>query len=169
MSVRQITLTALFAASLAMPVQAQPDGVSKVPVVAADPTTNQAPGIDALIAAGETQLAAGEAEAAIATLEQAVATDPKSSMAHTRLGGARLMHRDYSAAILDFRNALAADPNNADAFVGMAVAYLHNGDYQLARAALGEARRLAPAKGEQIDKVTAYMDEREGGAETASH
>ena len=56
------------------------------------------------------------------------------------------------------------DPNNADAFVGMAVAYLHSGDYALARAALEEARRLAPEKGAQIDQVLAYLDRRSGEA-----
>ena len=116
-----------------------------------------------MIAAGEAQLAEGKTEEAIATLEGAVAVDPRSTLAHTRLGGARLMHQEYGAAIQDFRNALAADPNNADAFVGMAVAYLHSGDYALARAALGEARRLAPAKAAEIDQVLSYLDRRESG------
>jgi Tfp pilus assembly protein PilF len=123
------------------------------------------PDAKALIAAGEAQLAEGKADEAVATLERAVAAAPHSSLAHTRLGGARLMRQEYSAAIQDFRNALGADPNNADAFVGMAVAYLHSGDYALGRAALGEAKRLAPAKGPEIDQVFIYLDRREAGSE----
>ncbi len=136
------------------------------PLVYADPAL---PDAQALIAAGEAQLAQGKAEEAITTLQQAVAADPKSSLAHLRLGGARLMRQENRAAIADFRNAIGADPNNADAFVGMAVAYLHSGDYALARAALGEAKRVAPAKAAEIDRVLSYLDEREGAAGPASH
>ena len=150
MPAHPVALAALLAAVLFVPLssnaadQAQPTADAK-----------------ALIAAGEAQLAEGKADEAVATLERAVAADPGSSLAHTRLGGARLMHQEYSAAIKDFRNALAADPNNADAFVGMAIAYLHSGDQALARAALEEARRLAPAKGPEIDRVLGYLDRRE--------
>jgi Tfp pilus assembly protein PilF len=140
--------------------------VSIAPVTAAQPP---APDAQALIAVGEAQLAEGKAAAAIVTLEQAVAADPKSSLAYLRLGGARLMRQENTAAIADFRNAVGADPNNADAFVGMAVAYLHSGDYALARAALGEAKRLAPAKGPEIDKVLSNLDAREGAAAPAGH
>ncbi len=129
---------------------------------AAQPRT--APDLKALIATGETQLAEGKVDEAIATLSTAVAADPKSSQAYTRLGGARLVKQEFSAAIGDFRSALAADPNNADAFIGMALAYLHSADYALARAALGEARRLAPDKAPKIDEVLTYLDQREGSA-----
>ncbi len=165
---------ALLAAGLALilPLQAadQAQVGTPAPSVATDGAVSHPPhGVQALIAAGEAQLAAGEAEAAVATLEQAVAADPKSSLARTRLGGARLMRQEYSAAIQDFRGALGADPNNADAFVGMAIAYLHNGDYALARAALGEARRLAPDKGAEIDQVLVYLDRREAGGASPNH
>jgi Flp pilus assembly protein TadD len=148
-------LAALLAAILSVP-------MSSTAAEQAQP----APDAKALIAASEAELAQGKADEAVATLERAVAADPKSSQAHTRLGGARLMRQEYSAAIQDFRNALAADPTNADAFVGMAVAYLHSGDQALARAALEEARRLAPAKGPEIDRVLGYLDRR-GGEEAA--
>jgi len=146
-------LAALLAATLALPLSA----------TAAD-QTQASPDTKALIATGEAQLAEGRVDEAIATLSNAVAADPKSSQAYTRLGGARLVKQEFSAAIGDFRSALAADPNNADAFIGMALAYLHSADYALARAALGEARRLAPDKAPKIDEVLTYMDQREGSA-----
>jgi len=146
-------LVALFAATLSLPLTA----------VVAD-QSHASPDIKSLIAAGEAQLAEGKVDEAIATLSNAVAVDPKSSQAYTRLGGARLVKQEFSAAIGDFRSALAADPNNADAFIGMALAYLHSADYALARAALGEARRLAPDKAPKIDEVLIYMDQREGSA-----
>jgi Flp pilus assembly protein TadD len=146
-----IAVAALVAVALFAPL---PSGAADQP----QPT----PDAKALIAAGEAQLAAGKPDEAVATLEQAVAADPKSTLARTRLGGARLMRQEYGAAIGDFRQALGLDPNNADAFVGMAIAYLHNSDYALARAALGEAQRLAPAKRAEIDQVLAYLDRREG-------
>ena len=158
MSVHSFTLSTLLVAALALPLAAQAADEAPAPGVAQDS------GVAALIATGEALLAAGESDAALATLDQAVAADPQSSIARTRLGGARLMRQEYSAAIEDFRGALAVDPNNADAFVGMAVAYLHSGDYTLARAALEEARRLAPEKGAQIDQVLVYLDRRAGEA-----
>ena len=158
MPAHPVALAALLAAVLSVPLSSN----------AAD-QPQPTPDAKALIAAGEAQLAEGKADEAVATLERAVAADPGSSLAHTRLGGARLMHQEYSAAIKDFRNALAADPNNADAFVGMAIAYLHSGDQALARAALEEARRLAPAKGPEIDKVLRYLDERAAVPAPAGH
>ena len=167
-------LAALVAAGLALPLPlcAAEDAQvgTPAPTAPTDGAVSQpSPGVGALIATGEAQLAAGDAEAAVATLEQAVAADPTSSLARTRLGGARLMHQEYSAAIQDFRGALGADTNNADAFVGMAVAYLHSGEYALARAALGEARRLAPDKAAQIDQVLVNLDQREAGAAPPRH
>jgi cytochrome c-type biogenesis protein CcmH/NrfG len=154
-SARPVALAAVLAAALSIPLQ----------VHAADATQPQsAPEVKSLIAASEAQLAEGKVDEAIATLSNAVAADPKSSQAYTRLGGARLVKQEFSAAIGDFRSALAADPNNADAFIGMALAYLHSADYALARAALGEARRLAPEKAPKIDEVLIYMDQREGSA-----
>jgi cytochrome c-type biogenesis protein CcmH/NrfG len=152
---RPIALAPLLAAPLSLPLQVQALDVPQ-PQATAD--------TKALIAAGEAQLGEGKVDEAIATLSNAVAADPKSSQAYTRLGGARLVKQEFSAAIGDFRSALAADPNNADAFIGMALAYLHSADYALARAALGEARRLAPDKAPKIDEVLTYMDQREGGA-----
>jgi tetratricopeptide (TPR) repeat protein len=153
-----VALAALLAVALSV---ALPSGAADQPQQPSD--------THALIAAGEAQLAEGKPDEAVATFTQAVAADPKSSLAHTRLGGARLLKQEYSAAIQDFRNALAADSNNADAYVGMAVAYLHSGDYPLARAALGEARRLAPAKAPEIDRVMGYLDRRESGETPAGH
>ena len=158
MPAHPVALAALLAAVLSVPLSAS----------AAD-QPQAVPDANALIAAGEAQLAEGKTDEAVATLERAVAADPGSSLAHTRLGGARLMRQEYSAAIQDFRNALAADANNADAFVGMAIAYLHSGDQALARAALEEARRLAPVKGPEIDKILRYLDERAAVPDPAGH
>jgi Tfp pilus assembly protein PilF len=152
-SARRAAWAAALAAILSIPLQVRADD-------AAQPQS--APGVKSLIATGEAQLAQGKVDEAIATLSSAVAVDPKSTQAYTRLGGARLVKQEFSAAIGDFRSALAADPNNADAFIGMALAYLHSADYALARAALGEARRLAPDKAPKIDEVLTYMDQREG-------
>jgi tetratricopeptide (TPR) repeat protein len=165
---RPVALAALLAAFLSVPLQVR--AVDAAPATAIAATQPQpSPGADALIGTGEAQLAEGRVDEAIATFVQAVAADPKSSLALTRLGGARLLKQDYGAAIQDFRNALGLDPNNADAFVGMAIAYLHSGDYALARAALGEARHLAPAKGLEIDQVLGYLDRREAGTAPARH
>jgi tetratricopeptide (TPR) repeat protein len=117
----------------------------------------------ALIRAGEAKLKLGEMDAGLALLRQAAQTDPGSSLARTRVGGALLLKREYRAAIAEFRAAIALDASNADAFVGMAVAYLHGGDYPLARAALEEAKRLDPTKAVEIDALIAYIDERAAG------
>ena len=165
MPVYRIAPAALLAAALCTPFHAQaadaPAGAGAQSQV--QPQGQSASAASSLIAAAEAQLAEGKVDEAVATLTQAVAADPSSSLAHTRLGGAKILKQEYSAAIRDFRNALAADPNNADAFVGMAVAYLHSGDHALARAALGEAKRLAPAKGPEIDKVLDSLDRGETG------
>jgi cytochrome c-type biogenesis protein CcmH/NrfG len=159
-SARPVALAAVLAAALSIPLQVRAAD-------AAQPQT--APEVKSLIAAGEAQLVEGKVDEAIATLSIAVAADPKSSQAYTRLGGARLVKQEFSAAIGDFRSALAADPSNADAFIGMALAYLHSADYALARAALGEARRLAPDKAAKIDEVLTYMDQREAGVAPPGH
>jgi len=114
----------------------------------------------ALIDKGEAQLAAGEIDAAVRTLERAVEADPKSSLAYTRLGGAKLMKQEYGEALESFKQAITIDGNNANAFVGMAVAYLHSGRYSLARAALEEAKRIDPAKRIEADKLIAWIDSR---------
>lgn len=122
----------------------------------------QAPASDArgLVEKGEAQLGAGKTDAAIKTLQQAIETDPKSSLAHTRLGGAQMMGQDYSAAVDSFKQAIMLDGSNANAFVGMAVAYLHAGRYALARAALDEAKRIDPSKQDKVDELIAWIDGR---------
>ncbi|MEA3278051.1 MAG: tetratricopeptide repeat protein [Pseudomonadota bacterium] len=120
----------------------------------------------ALISEGESQLRQGKIDDAIETLQQAVAMDPKSSLAYTRLGGAQTLKQDYGAAVESFKQAIMLDGKNANAFVGMAVAYLHTSRYELARAALGEAKRLDASKQEEVDKLIGWIDER---AVRASH
>jgi Tfp pilus assembly protein PilF len=105
----------------------------------------------------------GQIDAAIETLRQAVATDPGSSLAHTRLGGALLLKQENAEAIETFRKAIMLNGDNADAFVGMAIAYLHSGDYALARASLEEAKRIDPAKAPKVDELIAHIDRRESG------
>ena len=116
-----------------------------------------------LVLQGESQMKTGQIDAAIETLRQAVATDPGSSLAHTRLGGALLLKQENAEAIETFRKAIMLDGDNADAFVGMAIAYLHSGDYALARASLEEAKRIDPAKAPKVDELIAYIDRRESG------
>jgi tetratricopeptide (TPR) repeat protein len=113
-----------------------------------------------LIGQGEAQLKEGRFEEAIATLQEAVATDPGSSLALTRLGGAQVLKQEYAAGIESFKRAISLDAKNADAFLGMAVAYLHSGRYALARAALEEAKRIDPSKRAEVDKLIAWIDER---------
>ena len=129
--------------------------VIAMPVSAAD--------AESLIRQGETQLNEGKIPEALATLQQAVAADPKSSLAHTRLGGAQILSQEYVAGIESFKQAIALDPNNANAFVGMAVAYIHGARYPLARAALEEAKRIDPGKQADVDELIAWIDERVKG------
>lgn len=109
---------------------------------------------------GESQLREGKIEEAVASLQQAVVADPRSSLAYTRLGGAQVLKQDYNAGLESFKQAIALDANNANAFVGMAVAYLHTARYSLARAALEEAKRIDPAKQEEVDRLIGWIEER---------
>ena len=113
-----------------------------------------------LLQKGETLLNECKLPEALAALQQAVATEPNSSRAFQRLGGAQLMSQDYAGSIQSFQRAISLDANNADALVGMALAYLHGGRYGQARSALVEAKRIAPAKGPKIDEVIAWIDQR---------
>jgi hypothetical protein len=45
-------------------------------------------------------------------------TNPKSSLAYTRLSGTQVMGQDYSAAVDSFKQAIMLDASNANAFVG---------------------------------------------------
>ncbi|MEN8168346.1 MAG: tetratricopeptide repeat protein [Pseudomonadota bacterium] len=117
-------------------------------------------GTDALLDLSYEQTKAGKLDDALSTLQQAVTKDPTSSLAHSRLGGIRLLRQEYSAGIKDFQQAIMLDQNNASAFVGMAVAYLHMSQYSLARAALDEAAKIDPAKKPEIDKVLAWIEQR---------
>lgn len=117
----------------------------------------------ALIQEGEASLKAGEIDSGLALFRQAVQTDPGSSLAHTRLGGALLLKQENAEAIETFRKAIMLNGDNADAFVGMAIAYLHSGDYALARASLEEAKRIDPAKAPKVDELIAHIDRRESG------
>jgi tetratricopeptide (TPR) repeat protein len=112
-----------------------------------------------LIKQGQTQAGAGQLDAALATLQQAVRADPGSSLAYTRLGGVQVLSQQYNKGVKSFQRAIMLDQGNADAFVGMAIAYLHLGEYRLAREALKEARRLAPQKKEEIDRVLAWLSD----------
>jgi len=109
--------------------------------------------IEDLISRGEAQLAEQDIDAAIATFSEAVATHPDSALAHTRLGGAYLLDRQYTEAIDQFQQAISLDANNAGAFIGLGMAYLHGGQTGPAKAALTEAKRLAPAKTDELDDL----------------
>ncbi len=116
-----------------------------------------------LIQEGEARLKAGDIDAGLALFRQATATNPGSSLAYTRLGGALLIKQENVEAIEAFRTAIMQDGNNADAFIGMAIAYLHGADYALARASLEEAKRIDPSKSAKVDELIAYIDQRESG------
>lgn len=121
-------------------------------------------GTDALLELSYEQTKSGNLDDALSTLQQAVSKDPTSSVAHSRLGGVRVLRQEYSAAIKDFQQAIMLDQNNSAAFVGMAVAYLHMSQYSLARAALDEAARIDPAKKPEIDKILAWIEQRTNNA-----
>lgn len=116
-------------------------------------------GTQALIERGEQQLERGEHQAAISTLSEAVADDPASSLARTRLGGAYLLTQNYDRAIEQFQQAIGRDDQNAGAFIGLGVAYLHLKQAGPAKAALTEARRLAPDKRDDIDVLLQRIEQ----------
>lgn len=117
-------------------------------------------GTDALLELSYEQTIAGKLDDALSTLQQAVSKDPTSSLAHSRLGGIRVLRQEHSESIKDFQQAIMLDQNNSSAFVGMAVAYLHTSRYSMARAALDEAAKIDPAKKPEIDKVLAWIEQR---------
>jgi tetratricopeptide (TPR) repeat protein len=112
-----------------------------------------------LITEGEARMQAGDLDAAVATLQRAVAADPGSSLAHTRLGGALLLSQRHTEAIAEFQQALAEDADNAGAFIGLGLAYLHADQPGPARAALVEAKRLAPQRAAEIDDLIRRIDQ----------
>lgn len=132
------------------------------PAAAATPSPPAPAMTDAagLIRAAEEQMQRQDIAAAVASLEQAVAAAPDSALAHTRLGGAYLLDQRFDPAIEEFQRAISLDANNDEAFIGMALAYLHGGRLGLARAALVEARRIAPDKAARIDEVMIWIDQR---------
>jgi Tfp pilus assembly protein PilF len=115
--------------------------------------------VDELIAHGETQLAQQDIDGAITTLARAVASDPGSTLAHTRLGGAYLLGGRYTDAIGQFQQAIGIDPTNAGAFIGMGMAYLHGGQTARAKAAFNEAKRLTPDKAADIDDLIRRIEQ----------
>lgn len=117
--------------------------------------------IEHLLQLGYQRTEAGKLDEAVQIIQQAINKAPDSSLAYTRLGGVRLLRQEYSEGIKDFQQAISLDQNNASAFIGMAVAYLHMGQHNLAKAALGEAARIDPTKKPEIDKVLAWIDQRD--------
>ena len=113
-----------------------------------------------LIETGQSQAASGRLDDALATFTTAAQTYPDSSLAHTRLGGVRVLRQEYSRGIEEFQQAIMLDQANANAFIGLAVAYLHLGQHAHAKAALKEAEKLDVGKGEQIRKLLAWIDTR---------
>jgi cytochrome c-type biogenesis protein CcmH/NrfG len=73
-----------------------------------------------------------------------------------------LLAQRYDLAIDQFQQAAAIDANNAGAFIGLGVAYLHQGRAGPAKAALTEARRLAPDKAADIDRLIDSIEEAAG-------
>lgn len=124
--------------------------------------------VDALLQQSYTQTEAGNLDEALQLIQQAITKAPDSSLVYTRLGGLRVLRQEYDEGIKDFQKAIMLDQNNATAFVGMAVAYLHMGQHSLAKAALNEAARLDPTKQPEIDKVLAWIAQRDE-EETSAH
>jgi tetratricopeptide (TPR) repeat protein len=106
-----------------------------------------------MIKQGEAELGRGETDAAIITLKAAVDIDPKSSLAHTRLGGALMLKQDYTGAIEQFQQAISLEGDNAPAFIGLGMAYLHLKQPGPAKAALTEAKKLDKTKQADIDRL----------------
>jgi tetratricopeptide (TPR) repeat protein len=129
------------------------------PAVADEPPATA----EELIRAAETQLSQQDFDGAIATLTRALDADPESTLAHTRLGGAYLMTQRYDSAIEQFQQAIAGDADNAGAFIGMGMAYLHQGRAGPAKAALTEAKRLAPDKAAEIDDLITSIEQGTAG------
>lgn len=121
----------------------------------ADETT---PTSTELIGQAEDQMATGEIDTAIATLQLAIETDPHSTLAHTRLGGAYLIGQRYTEAIAQFQQAIRIDPDNGAAFIGLGMAYLHGDQSGPAQRALTEAKRLLPAKADEIDVLLGRIE-----------
>jgi tetratricopeptide (TPR) repeat protein len=119
--------------------------------------------------AGQREARAGNLEAAVVAYRQAVASEPRSALAHTRLGGMLLLRQQHAESIRHFKTAIGLDPANGDAFVGLGMAYLHRGQYSLARAAFSETLRLKPARKKDIDPVLAWLDTRDGEPATVTH
>lgn len=116
--------------------------------------------LEDLLTASQTQIQAGQLDQALASLQQAIAADPRSSLAHTRLGGLYLLRQEYRAGIQSFQQAISLDPRDGDAFVGLAIAYLHLGNHGPARAALQQAASLKPERRAEIDRLLAWLDQR---------
>jgi tetratricopeptide (TPR) repeat protein len=131
-----------------------------VALIAAEKTGGNTGTSASLVSQGEAQLAQNDIDGAIVTLTQAVEADPSSPLAHTRLGGALLLGQQYDAAIAQFQQAIALDAENAPAFIGLGVAYLHSERLGQAKAALDEAKRLAPAKTAEIDDLIGRIEQR---------
>ncbi len=121
-------------------------------------------GLNSLIQEGQDLANQGKMDEAFAKLTTAVEQYPESSLAHTRLGGVRVLRQEYSLSIKDFQQAIMLDQKNSNAFVGLAVAYLHLGQFAHAKGALKEAEKLDPAKKEEITKLLTWIDKRSTGA-----
>lgn len=115
--------------------------------------------VGTLIEQAEVQLERGEIQDAISTLNDAIAADPSSSLAHSRLGGAYLLSQEYERAIEQFQRAISEDGESAGAFIGLGLAYLHLKQAGPAKAALTEARRLAPDKRADIDALLERIEQ----------
>ncbi|MBK5969463.1 MULTISPECIES: tetratricopeptide repeat protein [Thiorhodovibrio] len=150
-ALRLITLGSLLTLSLAP--AAQPD-------TAAPASTADTDSVATMIEQAQAQLQRGETDAAIATLKGAITTDPGSSLAHTRLGGAYLLSQDYSGAVGQFQQAISTDSQNASAFIGLGMAYVHLKQTGPAKAALTEARRLNPSQSADIDALLGQIEQR---------
>ncbi|MCU7876301.1 MAG: tetratricopeptide repeat protein [Candidatus Thiodiazotropha sp. (ex Lucinoma borealis)] len=124
---------------------------------------------ESLIQQSYEQTTAGNLDDALVTLQQAAQEAPDSSLVRTRLGGIRVLRKEYSKGIKDFQQAIMLDQKNTSAFIGMAVAYLHMGQYNLAQAALEEAGKLDPTKKPEISKVQAWIEQRTSKATISTH
>jgi cytochrome c-type biogenesis protein CcmH/NrfG len=67
--------------------------------------------------------------------------------------------QNYDRAIEQFQQAIGGDDQNAGAFIGLGVAYLHLKQAGPAKAALTEARRLAPDKRGDIDVLLERIEQ----------
>ncbi|SVE62926.1 uncharacterized protein METZ01_LOCUS515780, partial [marine metagenome] len=110
-----------------------------------------------------------------AVLEQAVALQPKSSLAHYRLGWALYQQEEAKKALKSFEHAFKHDRKSVDALIGIGLANLRLDRQRLdAREAFRRAQRIEPDNADIHDYlgltyVSTFGRRREYGVDGRPH